>query len=533
MKKKAAVTEIQSNSTSDPTLSQSKSNDQHSLQSDSVFLTRDIDFNQSDKRKEFQVERACPISSRDSHSVQSESPVRDSDNDDVIALLPSLTQRLANIRLQSENKGNSPIDTEEKPVFSEGATDYKSKDRKQEVNNGMHDEANLDDRSCSGIKDNFNQRQTLPNKDKRKPEIREKVFLHADVCTDNKEKLKKISFPNDELGGKLFPNHPNNPSIKENLNDELTLNLSSTPCFVKKKVNKSLRESFIDDLFLSEDDDSLLDALNELEQHGKGECIKDTSSSSCGIESTSKVDDDSLLDALCELQQHNKEEYIKDTSSSSCGIESTSKVDDDSLLDALCEIQQHNEGDCMKDNSSPSCGIVSTPNVVDDCLSGVPRELQQRSSGGGECINDSPSPPCCINISTPNVEYEQPVLKDVWNNSSQLSDSILADKDVFLGTPLLGYHPKRVGCQGDKKNLNAAAAANDFEQSLRRKLNLTVEYNTVNFGDNDEDSGIATVGSAHAQENGTPLTEESFLATAALSPLCLADRLKARFRHAR
>ena len=164
-------------------------------------------------------------------------------------------------------------------------------------------------------------------------------------------------------------------------------------------------------------------------------------------------------------------------------------------------------------------------------------ELQEHN--GEECRHETPSPPCCINLSTPNIaaeEDDQLVLKDASNNFSQLGDSILGedDKDVFQGTPSLGNHRKQTGRQdGDKENLNdALSTVADFERSLRKKLNLTttVKHNPKNENESDDKPRAA-----HAYQTASSLEGIATVSNtpASSSPMCLADRLKARFRHAR
>lgn len=142
---------------------------------------------------------------------------------------------------------------------------------------------------------------------------------------------------------------------------------------------------------------------------------------------------------------------------------------------------------------------------------------------------DQYSPPQCLDLSTPDLFETAHALKDL-SNFSQLGDSILNEADP-LATPSLRNQPS--SCQGNNKENNDVM---DFEKSLRRKLDLTDKNGEMKL----------TVASAHAQEieenvsisshvqveNG--ISKDLSNSTSAIpSPMCLADRLKARFRHAR
>ena len=587
--KKATATS-QSNLTDEPVLSQSKQSKESMLQSYSTCLSRDVGVSQLDqicllvdKTKkqitDFEVDKTNSTKlSRDSQFAQSgssqmsqsfQSDLSDDEKEEDIALLPSLAQRLANIRLCSSdnNKGNSQSCTREIPiktvVLSSEEND-KDDERKQGINAVIKHQSSLDYRNFSSskllpkegehrfpvydkrqqddrVRDTFNEKEhRFPVYHKTKPDdhTKENINEKNPVCDtrklesvsteirfnnhtgNNQEALldqqrKNIS-KNGTSGKEYEVFHLSSSGVKSD-NKDLTssssiprsskeieniyyrssssdfssvdkdLASSSTPCFTekKKRVLEASRKSFIDDLLFSgDDDDSLLGALDELENKplNEGECVKSTPSHN--FELSHNIENDSLLGD--NIQKNNGGECIKSTPSP---VHLTHDADDDSLLDVLVELREHN---------------------------------------GEECRHETPSPPCCINLSTPNVlENEQPVLKEVSKNFSQLGDSILDDGDegLFQKTPSLGNHRKQAGFQGDDKENDApSVTVADFEKSLRRKLNLTtpVEHNTKN---KDAECDIA-----HVYETVSPLVSST---PVPLSPLCLADRLKARFRNAR
>lgn len=489
--------------------------------------------------------------SRDFHSDQSNSS--DSEREDDIALLPSLTQRLANIRLySSDDKGNFQTNTREIPLKSsvendrcderkkgidEGVSGYRSDQEYRSFSNSkdksnkehklpVYDKRQQDDR----IKETFNEEeQKLSVYDKRKSEDKATEIRCVEHTVNNQEtslnEQKEHLYINGACRKESDVCHPNSDFISVN-KENLT---SSTPCLTKKKGGtKSTRKSFIEDLLFSGDDDSLLGALDELEKPMDEGCIKNTPSH---LEFTQNIDGDSLLDVPDILTQPKEGECVKNTPSN---FPLSENVDDDSLLGGPGMLTQPMEEGCVKNTPSH---FHLTQNVDDDSLLDILAELQEHS--GEECRHETPSPPCCINLSTPNiVEDEQLVLKEVSNDFSHLGDSILDedDKDIFQGTPSLGNHWKHASCQGDdKENWNdASSTVADFEKALRRKLNLTttVEHNTKN-----EDSESDTKPSiAHVYDTASPLVETPTVfntPAASFSPMCLADRLKARFRHAR
>ena len=565
------------------------------VQSEPSLSSRDFHFVQSESS----------LSPLDSQGVQSDSS--DNDKEDDIALLPSRTQRLANIRLQTNNtnRGNFPIPSLNL-VVSSSVKDEKCDERKSfdiGVDSCLSD---LDYRSCSSskekyneelkllvcdkreqngrIKESSNEERKLPVYDERKleqdkttTEIRcntQETLLdqqkesaplngtcvgkESDSCGSMSINEKEITISSKEKESKLYPSSSND-FMNINKGKNLTT-LSSTPCLSKKKKKKdgvkSSRKSFIDDLLFSgDDDDSLLGVLDKLEKPAEGECLKVTPSQfvfSQNVEDdnlqsfkegecvkstpsrfvlSQNIEDDSLLGASDILTQPKKGECLKSTPSH---LVLPQNVENDSLLGTPDVLMQPKKGECLK--STPSHFVLSQ-NVEDDSLLGILVELQEHS--GEKCRHETPSPPCCINLSTPNIaveEDDQQVLKDVSNNFSQLGDSILGedDKDVFQGTPSLGNHRKQTGCQDDdKENLNdAVSTVADFESSLRRKLNLTttVKHNVKNENESDDKPRAAHEYETASSLEGIATVSNTLVSS---SPMCLADRLKARFRDAR